>query len=109
MQELHVVARLFPLILSGEKISTIRWRETRIEPGYMIYVCEGDPGRQAKVWVTKCTDMALSQAAAYLGREAEWPNATMLEGMREHYPKIELTDIVQIIEHLKPSCPDKDP
>jgi hypothetical protein len=103
MQELVVVERLFAMVLSGEKTSTIRWRETRIEPGYMIYVCKGDPSRRAKVWVTKCTDIALSQAATYLGREAEWPDATMLEGMREHYPEIELTDRVQIIEHLSPA------
>ncbi len=69
----------------------------------MTYVCEGNPSRRAKVLVTRCTDMALSQTAAYLGREAEWPAATMLEGMREHYPEIELTDIVQIIEHLSPA------
>ena len=29
VQTLRVVGRLFPLILSGEKTSTIRWREHR--------------------------------------------------------------------------------
>jgi len=103
MQKLLVVDRLFSLILSGEKTSTIRWRETPIKPGPMTYICAQDSSKQAVVLVTKCTGMALSQAAAYLGREAEWPDAIMLEGMRAHYPDIELSDMVQVIEHLKPA------
>jgi len=30
IQALHVVNRLFPLILNGEKTSTIRWREKQV-------------------------------------------------------------------------------
>ncbi|MEM7223761.1 MAG: ASCH domain-containing protein [Pseudomonadota bacterium] len=103
MQQLPVVARLFPLILSGEKTSTIRFREAPIGPGAMTYVCVDDPAKTAVVWVTRCTDMALSEVAAYLGRQTEWPDAVMLEGMREHYPEIEMTDTVQVIEHLTPA------
>jgi hypothetical protein len=103
MQQLAVVARLFPLIESGEKRSTIRWQETRIAPGYMRYVSEGDPRRTTIVWVTRCTDVPLSEAAAFVGREAEWPKDVMLSGMREHYPAIAWDDIVQIVEHLTPS------
>lgn len=103
MQELGVVARLFPLIEAGEKISTIRWRETSIVPGYMHYVCDGDANRIAIVWVTRCTDLRLSEAAAFVGRESEWPQEVMLPGMREHYPQIGWTDIVQVIEHLTPA------
>lgn len=104
LQTLGVVARLFPLILSGEKTSTIRWRETRIEPGYMRYVCDGDRARTTIVWVTRCSDMPLSQAAAFVGREAEWPPEVMLAGMKEHYPAIGLDDMVQIVEHLTPDA-----
>lgn len=103
MQTLHVVARLFPLVLSGVKTSTIRWRETRIAPGYMTYVCDGGPAKTAVVWVTRCTDLPLSDVAAFLGREADWPDPVMLAGMREHYPEIELADIVQVVEHLTPA------
>ena len=103
MQKLDVVGRLFPQILSGEKRSTIRWREDRILPGYMTYICEGDAGKTVVVWVTRCSDMPLSEAAAFLGKESEWPDAIMVDGMREHYPEIELTDIVQIVEHLTPA------
>lgn len=102
MQELNVVARLFPLVLSGEKTSTIRWREARIEPGPMTYICDGDPSRTVVVWVTACTDMPLHEAAAFVGKQDAWPDAVMLAGMREHYPQIELTDVVQVIEHLTP-------
>lgn len=43
MQKLGVVARLFPKVLSDKKRSTIRWRETRIVPGYLRYICDDDP------------------------------------------------------------------
>jgi hypothetical protein len=101
MQQLGVVARLFPLIEAGEKTSTIRWRETSIVPGYMRYVCDADT-RTTIVWVTRCTDLPLSEAAALVGRESEWPKDIMLTGMREHYPRIEWTDQVQVVEHLTP-------
>lgn len=103
MQQLVVVERLFPAVLNGTKTSTIRWNERRIKPGPMAYLCEGNPGKTAIVWVTNCTDLPLSQVAVFLGKEAEWPDATMLAGMREHYPKISLADIVQVIEHLTPA------
>jgi hypothetical protein len=103
MQSLRVVDRLFPLVISGEKKFTIRWREVTIRPGYMLYVCDGDPAKNALVWVTKCTQIRLSEAAAFVGKDTEWPPAVMLAGMREHYPEISLTDHVQIIEHLTPT------
>ena len=103
MQSLGVVPRLFPLIEAGEKTSTIRWRETRIETGYLRYVCDDDSTKTAIVWVIRCTDAPLSSAAAFVGREAEWPKEVMLAGMREHYPEIQWTDMVQIIEHLTPT------
>ena len=52
--------------------------------------------------VTACTSMPLSKAAAFLGRETEWPDEVMLTGMREHYADIELTDMVDVIAHLTP-------
>jgi hypothetical protein len=102
LQQLDVVARLFPLVLSGEKTSTIRWREATIVPGLMRYVNAGDRARNVVVMVTGCARMPLHEAAAYLGREDEWPDAVMLDGMREHYPSIELHDMVDIVEHLTP-------
>jgi hypothetical protein len=102
MQSLKVVGRLFPLVLNGEKTHTIRWRETRIHPGPMRYVSTGDPRKTVVVLVTRCTDVPLSQAAALVGKQDVWPDAIMLSGMREHYPDIELDDIVQVIEHLTP-------
>lgn len=102
MQELNVVPRLFPAILSGEKRATIRWRERRIVPGTMRYVCEGDASRSVVVQVVRCTDMQLSDVAAYLGREDDWPEPVMLAGMREHYPDIGWFNTVQVIEHLPP-------
>lgn len=54
------------------------------------------------VWVTRCTDMAQRDAAAFVGRQDEWPDAVMLGGMREHYPTITLDDVMQVLEHLTP-------
>ena len=99
MQSLKVVDRLFGAILRGEKTHTIRWREPRIVPGPMTYVCNGNPSRTVVVMVTRCTDVPLSAAAAQVGKQDVWPDAVLLAGMREHYPAIELTEIVQVIEH----------
>lgn len=102
MQKLDVVGRLFPLVLAGEKTSTIRFREQQICVGPMVYWCEGNSAKTATVWVTRCSDMLLSEAAAYLGKAKEWPDDVMLEGMREHYPDIQLSDSVQVVEHETP-------
>jgi hypothetical protein len=99
MQSLGIINRLFPHILSGTKTSTIRWRETPISLGPMRYTCDGAADQTVIVNVVRCTDMPLSEAATYLGMANEWPYDVMLAGMREHYPDIKLSDIVQVIEH----------
>jgi len=91
------------LIITGEKTSTIRWHETRIELGPMMYVRDDDQNETVLVNVTRCTDMKLANAARFLGREADWPPTIMLESMREHYPLITLEDVVQIVEHDPPT------
>ena len=65
----------------------------------MRYVCDGAADQTVVVSVVRCTDMPLSKAAVYLGMAHEWPDDVMLAGMREHYPDIKLSDIVQVIEH----------
>lgn len=102
MQFLGVVDRLFPLILSGEKTSTIRWQERQIVSGPMKFVRDGDRTQTVEVEVYRCTDMPLSEAALLIGKADEWPDEIMLEGMREHYPDIELSSIVQVIEYNPP-------
>ena len=46
--------------------------------------------------------MPLCEAAAFLGKTKEWPVDVMLADMRAHYPHIQLTDIVQVVEHYTP-------
>lgn len=104
MQTLDVVGRLFPQILSGEKNSTIRWRERHIVPGPLKFLCDGNEDEAVTVIVTRCTDMPLSQAAAFVGKQDEWPDEVMLESMREHYPRIELSSTVQVVEFELPPC-----
>ncbi|MCF6316995.1 MAG: hypothetical protein L3J30_12105 [Marinosulfonomonas sp.] len=69
----------------------------------MLYVCDGAPEQSVIVNVIRCTDMPLSKAAASLGISDEWPDDVMLAGMREHYPDIKLSDIVQIIDTPHPA------
>lgn len=101
-QVLGVVDRLFPQILSGEKTSTIRWQERHIAPGILIFVCDGNSSQTVEVEVFHCTDMPLSEAASFVGKADNWPDNIMLEGMREHYPKIQLSSIIQAIEYKPP-------
>ena len=98
IQALAVVERLFPQILSGEKTSTIRWNERRIVPGTLKFICAGLPEKTVLVEVFRCTDMPLCDAAAFVGHAGDWPDDVMLDGMREHYPDIQLSSIVQVIE-----------
>ena len=102
IQTLGVVPRLFPDIVAGRKTSTIRWREGPIVPGLLRYVCDENPALTTIVLVTRVTSMPLRAAAGWLGRAEDWPDAVMLEGMREHYPAITLDDAVEIVEHLTP-------
>lgn len=46
--------------------------------------------------------MRLSEAAVFLGKPGEWPDGVMLDGLREHYPDIQLPDIVQVVGHESP-------
>lgn len=102
LQHLGVVKRLFPLIVSGAKTSTIRWGEQRVHPGLLQFNCDEDPSQTIVVNVVRCTDTPLADAASFVGRADEWPDDIMLAGMREHYPKITLADIVQVVEFEPP-------
>lgn len=101
-QTLGVVGRLFPDIASGAKTSTIRWQERHIVPGPLTFICDDDASQTIDVVVFRCTDLPLHQAAAFVGRAAEWPDDVMLLGMQEHYPEITLGSIVQIVEFYPP-------
>lgn len=105
-QTLDVVARLWADLLNGEKRSTIRWSEPEIKPGRLRFLCDGQPHVSLDVEVWRVTKLPLSEAARFLGREADWPDQIMLEGMKEHYPNIQLIDIVQIVEFRPLSRPD---
>ncbi len=102
IQTLGVVDRLFPQILSGEKTSTIRWQERHIVAGPMKFICDGNHNQTVEVEVFRCTDMPLFEAASFVGKADEWPDQIILEGMREHYPDIRLSSIVQVIEYKPP-------
>ena len=102
MQRLGVVDRLWRPLMAGEKRSTIRFGEPPIVAGPLTYVNDDHPLQTASVTVTKVTRMKLRDAAAFLGRQDEWPDDVMLEGMREHYPAIDLDNEVQVIEHSAP-------
>ncbi|MGK3142179.1 hypothetical protein [Pantoea sp. C2G6] len=103
MQQLTLVPRLMPAVRQGEKTSTIRWQEGDVITGPLRLVNQQDPDDSLVVWVTRVDTLLLRDVAAALGKQAEWPDAVMLEGMREHYPAITLNSEVQVIHHLTPA------
>ena len=102
LQNLEIVPRLLAKVRAGRKRHTIRWRECEIVPGPMLYVNAQDASDTVTVWVTHVENMSLSDVAARLDKRAEWPDAELLEGMREHYPSIEMDSGVQVIHHSPP-------
>lgn len=102
LQSLEIVSRLLPDVRAGKKRHTIRWQEREIVPGPMIYVNVQDVFDTVMVCVTYVEKMPLSNVAARLGKSAEWPDAELLEAMREHYPSIEMDSEVTVIHHLPP-------
>jgi len=103
MQQLTLVPRLMPVVRRGEKTSTIRWQEGDIATGPLRLVNQQDEADTVIVWVTRIDTLRLNEVAAKLGKEHEWPDAVLLEGMREHYPAIRLSSEVQLITHLTPA------
>jgi hypothetical protein len=102
MQQLTLVPRLMPDVRHGVKTSTVRWQEGDIVTGPLKLVNEQDRADTVIVWVTGIETLRLNEVAARLGKEDEWPDAVLLEGMREHYPEIRLSSEVQLITHLTP-------
>lgn len=102
MQNLQIVPRLLPDVRAGRKLHTIRWRERKIVPGPMLYVNMRDASDTVMVWVTHIEKIPLSDVAARLRKSTEWPDARLLEGMREYYPRIEMDSEVVVIHHLPP-------
>ena len=73
-------------------------------PGPMLYVNVRDASDTVMVWVTRVDKKPLSDVAGRLGKSTEWPDAELLEGMREHYPCIEMDSEVVVIHHLPPEA-----
>ncbi|MGN8162988.1 ASCH domain-containing protein [Pantoea vagans] len=103
MQQLTLVPRLMPAVRCGEKTSTIRWLEGDITIGPLRLVNQQDENDAVIVSVTQVDTLRLSEVAAMLGKQEEWPDEVLLEGMREHYPEIRLSSEVQLITHLTPA------
>lgn len=108
MQTLLIVPRLLPEVRAGHKRHTIRWRERAISPGPLCYINADDPQDIVNVRVTGVARMPLSSVAEYLGKSDEWPDAVLLEGMREHYPEIRLDSEVEVIHHSAPLGKETD-
>lgn len=70
----------------------------------MLYVNARDASDTVMMWGTRVERMPLSDVAAKLRKSKEWPDAELLEGMREHYPRIEMDSEVVVIHHLPPEA-----
>ncbi len=106
IQQLDVVDRLFPAILTGEKESTIRWMEQNIVVGPLKFSCVNDLSKSVVVQVFRCTELPLSEAAIFLGKSPDWPDDLLFEWMREHYPDIQMSSNVQIVEFTRSNSPE---
>lgn len=104
LQSLEIVPRLLPDVRAGRKLHTVRWRECEIVPGPMLYVNMRDASDTVMVWVTHVEKMPFSDVAARLEKSTDWPDAKLLEGMREHYPRTEIDFEVVVIYHLPPEA-----
>lgn len=102
LQYLEIVPRLLPDVRAARKLHTIRWREREIVPGPMLYVNAQDTSDIVLVWVTRIEKMRLYEVAARQGNTGACSDAELLEGMREHYPCIEMDSEVVVIHHLPP-------
>lgn len=67
--------------------------------GPTLYVNARDPSDTVMVWVTHVEKMPLSDVAGRLVKSTLWPDTEQLEGMREHYPCIEM-DYEVVVIHL---------
>ena len=94
IQQLDVVDRLFPAILTGEKESTIRWMEQNIMVGLLKFSYVNDLSKSLVVQVFRSTELPLSEAAIFLGKSLDWPDDLLLEWMCEQYPDIQMSSIV---------------
>ncbi|EMH4161171.1 hypothetical protein RJ498_000370 [Pluralibacter gergoviae] len=104
MQRLLIVPRLMPEVRAGKKRHTIRWQEAAIHPGPLLYINTACPDDVVRVTVTHVITLPLSRVAAHLDKTDAWPDSVLLEGMREHYPAIELNSLVEVIHHSAPLC-----
>lgn len=66
-------------------------------PGPMLYVNAQDAFDSLMVCVTHVEILPLSDVVARPGKIAGCPDAKLLEGMREHYPSIEMNSEVVAI------------
>lgn len=101
IQQLDVVDRLFPAILTGEKESTIRWMEQNIMVGLLKFSYVNDLSKSLVVQVFRSTELPLSEAAIFLGKSLDWPDDLLLEWMCEQCPDIQMSSIVQIVEFTR--------
>lgn len=94
--------RLLSDVRAGIRLHTIRWRESKILPGPMIYVSDRDTSDSVMVWVTHVEKMRLSDVSARLSKCSEWLDTELLEDMCELYPRIEMDSRGVVIHHSPP-------
>jgi hypothetical protein len=98
LQKLELVDRLFPALFTGEKVSTLRWREGEVAEGYLLYCASNNPKWKALVWVTGTEKKPLRAFASFCNQTPD----ELLAAMRTHYPEITLEDDVLLVHHLTP-------
>lgn len=103
VQMLELVDERWNALISGKKLDTIRFEETRIDRGFLIFRNCSNFENYCIVYVTDTVDIPLRDVLKYTKDVVRKPNeAALLETMRTHYPNIELDTKIQYIQHLSP-------
>lgn len=103
MQTLDLVERRWEALLSGEKLDTIRYKETRIAPGLFVYKNSPYTGKYCVVYATNVMDLKLRDVLKY-AKDIDYKQneENLLQQMKLHYPEITLDTVIQYIQHLSP-------
>jgi hypothetical protein len=98
IQKLNLADRFFPSLLAGKKTNTLRWQETAIKKGYLLFVSSKNPRWRSLVWVTEIRHARMNEFAPFYNMTPE----ELQISMQKHYPDIKIDTEVSLVEHLTP-------
>lgn len=98
MQELELLDRFFPDVFDGVKRRTLRWGDGEIAEGFLLFRASRSPDLKTLVWVTSVEKHSFETAAPLY----QMTVSELLASMKTHYPAIDGTAELQLVNHLSP-------